>query len=124
VLPRLVAELSAELGAGRVGVLVLADVWTPDARTRLAPFGAAPDAPHHPLTSSAIEPTRLVAPSLVPRGAFSPCFRLARYEAVEWWRRTPQRRDLVAAWMGSRGDGVLGWVELGDEADVVRGWFD
>ena len=41
-LPRLVAELAAELGAARVGVLALSDTWSPDERTRLVPYGAPP----------------------------------------------------------------------------------
>jgi protein ImuB len=124
VLPRLVAELSAELGAARVGVLALVDGWSPDARTRLVPYGATAPTPRHPLTTSANEPTRLVAPWRLPCEAFEPLVLLARYEAVEWWRRGPQRRDVAAAWIGSRRDGALGWVELGDDGGTVRGWFD
>ena len=123
-LPRLVAELSAELGAARVGVLALVDGWTPDSRTRLVPYGSSPIAARHPLTTSAIEPTRLVEPLRVARDSLSEVHGLARYEAVEWWKRGPQRRDVAAAWIGSQGGGALGWVELGEEGDVLRGWFD
>jgi protein ImuB len=123
-LPRLVAELSAELGAVRVGILVLTDVWSPDARTRLEPYGSRGTS-RRPRATSAIEPTRIVEPACVPRESLSEVHHLARYEAVEWWRRADlRRRDLVAAWIGERGAGALAWVELGDDVDVVRGWFD
>src|SRR5204863_440961 len=38
-LPRLAAELSADLGTDRVGVLELADTWVPEERGPLAPYG-------------------------------------------------------------------------------------
>jgi protein ImuB len=41
-LPRLAAELVAELGELRVGTLVLEDSWVPEERTRLVPLGAEP----------------------------------------------------------------------------------
>jgi protein ImuB len=124
VLPRLVAELSAELGAARVGVLSLVDGWAPDERTRLVPFNAPPPAPRHSLTTPAVEPTRLVPPQRLPRESLAEVTLLARYEAVEWWRRSPGRRDVGAAWIASRGEGALGWIELGDDAGTLRGWFD
>ncbi|HEY1695892.1 MAG TPA: DNA polymerase Y family protein [Polyangiaceae bacterium] len=123
VLPRLVAELSADLGAARVGVLSLVDRWSPDERTRLVPYGASPPSPRHPLTTSALEPTRLVVPRPVGRGALRELHVLARYEAVEWWRRGHQRRDVASAWVGA-GEGALGWLELRDDEDLLRGWFD
>jgi protein ImuB len=124
VLPRLVAELSAELGAARVGVLGLVDGWSPDARTRLVPYGATPPSPRHPLTTSAVEPTRLSLPVRMPCEALPPPALVARYEAVEWWRRGPQRRDVAAAWIEDRGAGALGWIEIGDDGGTLRGWFD
>ena len=124
VLPRLVAELSATLGAARVGVLSLVDDWSPDARTRLIPYGTSLPSPRHPLTTSAAEPTRLVTPRRVPHGALSEVRLLARYEAAEWWKRAPSQRNVVSAWLGSSGEGALGWLELHEEEGVLRGWFD
>lgn len=130
-LPRLVAELSAELGADRVGVLELVDTWVPDERTRLAPFGARPPSPRHPLTASALEPTRLTSPRPVASQDVTPLGPAVRVEGLEWWRRPARRRDLVAAWVGqvsAQGrESALAWVELGQDGSgkaSVRGWID
>ena len=123
-LPRLVAELAAELGAPRVGVLTLCDTWSPDERTRLVPYGASPTSPHHPMCTSVLEPSRLVEPSHTSFEELASVHPLARYEATEWWRRAPRRRDLAAAWIGAAPCGALAWVELGEDDVLVRGWVD
>jgi protein ImuB len=137
-LPRLVAELSAELGAARVGVLALVDTWAPGERTRLVRMAgsarsqeigpehrrAASSSPRHPLVTSALEPSRLVEPSRRPLDALAEVRLLARVEAVEWWRRGPTRRDVAAAWTRSELGGALAWVELHEDDAVVRGWVD
>ena len=123
-LPRLVAELAAELGPARVGVLALCDTWSPDERTRLVPYGAPAAATRHAMGTSALEPSRLVEPSHVLREELTSVIPLARYEATEWWRRGSRRRDLAAAWIGSGGEGALAWVELGEDVVLVRGWVD
>jgi protein ImuB len=127
-LPRLVAELSAELGPARVGVLALNDTWCPDERTRLIPYGALSPSMRHSVTS-ALEPSRLVEPSRVSREELAMVVPLARFEATEWWRRGPRRSDVAAAWVDSegrsaRGSGALAWVELGEDDAVIRGWVD
>jgi hypothetical protein len=143
-LPRLVAELAAELGAARVGVLALVDTWSPDERTRLVPYGASLPSPRYAITS-ALEPSRLVQPSRVALEELVDVVPLARFEATEWWRRGPRRRDVVAAWVGSGGartpegrpggvnhtartpegrPGGVAWVELGEDDAVIRGWVD
>ncbi len=68
-LPRLVAELSAELGPSRVGVLALADTWVPDERTHLERFGSAPARPRAPGITSAprADAPRPVAPGSARR---------------------------------------------------------
>jgi protein ImuB len=128
-LPPLVAELTAELGAERVGTLELVDTWQPGQRTRVAPFQGGPDRPRrtfHPLETSAIEPSRLstCAGPRVPRGELSDPVLLARVEAVEWWHRSLRRHDVVAAWWS----GALGWFESGLESSPedleLRGWVD
>jgi len=123
-LPRLVAELAAELGPARVGVLALCDTWAPDERTRLVPYGASPPSPRHALRTSTLEPTRLVEPSRVTLEQLTSVHLLARFEATEWWRRGPRRRDVAAAWFGWRHEGALAWVELGEDAALIRGWVD
>ncbi|HEY3822186.1 MAG TPA: DNA polymerase Y family protein [Polyangiaceae bacterium] len=123
-LPRLVAELAAELGPVRVGVLALCDTWSPDERTRLVPYGAPLPPPRHAQCTSTLEPTRLVETSRVTLEQLASVRLLARFEATEWWRRGPRRRDLAAAWFGWHREGALAWVELGEEDALIRGWVD
>jgi protein ImuB len=126
-LPRLVAELSAELGLENVGVLALADTWLPEARTVLRPFGpsarAATLTPLAPLTSLAPEPSRILA-SPAPLGDVRLTRLLSRVEACEWWRTGVRARDSFAAW--SESDKRLAWVEvdLASGDAWVKGWFD
>jgi protein ImuB len=151
-LPRLVAELAADLGAANVGTLDLNDTWVPDERTRLVPFGVPRGLGHagrHALVTSAIEPSRLVGPVRVPSEGLADLDLLARIDAVQWWRRGPGRRDLAAVWLkvdpSGRYGSALAWVEIAspsgqvtpgkqgeprpsgrriDEDATLRGWFD
>jgi protein ImuB len=132
-LPRLTAEITAEFGDGCVGTLALSDTWIPSDRTYLLPFGAERPKPRHGLVTSALEPTRLVPSFRLEREEVvgrAQC--LARIEAVQWWRRGVERRDLVAAFLPveshARTKG-LAWIELhyrkGDAGDAqLRGWID
>jgi protein ImuB len=151
VLGPLVAELVAELGLTSVGTLALVDTWSPDERTRLAPYLTASELTASELTASrltasrltasrldatrtvatasfplsippattpAVEPSRLVHPLRRSLDSFEDRWLLARFEAVEWWRRGLQRRDFCAAWDGAS----LAWIELratGDGSDVA-----
>jgi protein ImuB len=123
-LPRLIAELLAQLGEGTVGTLALADSWSPTERTRLIPFAVSANDPvGHMLVTSVLEPSRLVhTEQVLSRGALAGARHLARIEAVEWWRRGSQRHDLFAAWI----DSALAWLELRDirGVPVLRGWMD
>jgi hypothetical protein len=152
VLPRLVAELTAELGDACVGTLALVDTWVPDRRTRLASFGSPRVFPEHALTVSALEPSRLVpqvdVPSprqsrerdvslLVSRRALESVEFLERIDAVEWWRQGAFRCDVVAAWLkaeeSARGlplqpghEGAMVWLflEEGRQGARLCGFFD
>jgi protein ImuB len=119
-LPALLAELSAEIGAERVGVLEILDAHRPEARSRLAPadLQAPPAAP--PADASTkdppegpSEPTRLL-PEPVPIGRVElgrtvmidgqayVIERLRfemRLQSVEWWTETPASRDYARAWL-------------------------
>lgn len=131
-LPRLVAELSAELGEGVVGTLALVDTWAPTERTRLMPVEGATlrrdgergsSAPPPFLVTSALEPSRLIHAVPVALEALARGQQLARLEAVQWWRQPVQRRDLFAAWI----DGALAWLELSAHrgaCPLLRGWID
>ena len=141
----LVSELVAELGPASVGTLALVDSWSPDERTRLAPFAAsngleaARTSPLELSRTPAVEPSRLVRPRRRALDSFEDHWLLARFEAVEWWRRGMQRRDFCGAWDGSS----VAWIELRstDDANVgtalsseppsanagdawLRGWID
>ncbi|HZF47342.1 MAG TPA: DNA polymerase Y family protein [Polyangiaceae bacterium] len=117
-LPALLAELSAEIGAERVGVLEILDAHRPEARSRLAPADLkAPPAALPPEDSGPpegpSEPTRLL-PEPVPIGRVElgrtvtiegQAFVIERLrfemrlQSVEWWTETPASRDYARAWL-------------------------
>jgi protein ImuB len=110
-LPRLVAELGAELGASTVGTLALVDTWIPDARTRLVPLGVPRGEKKkiaRDLVPCAVEPTRLVSAAEVPLPEQGT--RVARVACVQWWNAAAGvfERDLAAAWTHS----ALAWIEV------------
>ncbi len=131
----LVSELAAELGMERIGVLTLVDTWQPGERTHIAPFNAegvcgrsgksgSSARSFHPLETSALEPSRVLPSASGPRvsrDALVEPLLLARIEAVEWWRKNVERRDVVAAWW----TGAVGWFEVRSDGDAqLRGWID
>src|SRR5262249_6655613 len=96
-LPRLAAELAADLGGDRVGTLALASSWIPEERTLLVPYGKAAPTAHASLLSRASEPVRLLAAPLAC-GAVRGVRLLGRIEAAEWWRYGHTARDYLTAW--------------------------
>jgi len=133
-LPRVVAELVADLGASRLGTLALVDTWAPDERTRLVPMGERSSVGPGPWrVTSAIEPSRLIAPVRlsIESLARSSSLLLARFDGVEWWRRRCVRRDFWAAWLvdpsGPResAPAALAWIEIEPRGNGwLRGWID
>jgi protein ImuB len=140
-LPALVAELAADLGPSSVGMLALADTWSPEKRTRFVPFGAhgSTKRPAQPppasLVTSATEPSRFVhstaritsadapgkrEPGKHPKESPHPRQLLARLEAVEWWRQGVERRDFCEIWDGAG----LAWAEIRGHDAWLRGWID
>ena len=123
-LPRLVAELVAELGERSVGTLALVNSWVPEERSTLVPYGTKREAgPSGPLVSLAPEPSRVLGVSLPAEGV-EPLRFLVRIEAVAWWRLAVSARDFVAGW--NERDGRMAWVEV-DRATGrarVKGWMD
>src|SRR5580658_492186 len=132
-LPRLVAELEAELGPGKVGLLALTNRWLAHERSRLIPIGSAPiavphalaspDSPRGSLLSGAVEPTRLlVRPILV--GDDVDLHVRVRQASVEWWTGEVGSRDFATAWIDSIP--AMAWVEIDSRSRQawIRGWVD
>jgi protein ImuB len=126
-LPRLLAELAAEIGESNVGVLEVRDTWIPEERSRLVPCRASAAPP--PFASwSAPEPSRwLSSPRAVTTAELareSPSRRVARLEAVEWWRRGLVAREIAATWLEV--DGAIAWIEIDRAAGTqrVQAFFD
>jgi protein ImuB len=149
-LPKIVAELSAELGDSAVGMLGLADRWACDERSVLVPFatarrmrgsngqgaasGSSAVSAKTPalearlegfasLLSRTSEPTRWVNVPFSPPEGTRVLGHRTRLEAVEWWRRGVTSFDYVAAWLPDR---RVAWVEI-DRASGdarVRGFLD
>jgi hypothetical protein len=124
----LLAELSSEIGPDNVGVLEVALVHRPEARTLLVPLhDVSPSRKRAPIarTPSDVEfPTRLL-PSPVPvepmpggrdvsidnqlftiRSA-RPMMRL---DQIEWWTDAPMSRDYARVWLSSGRKNVEGWI--------------
>jgi len=127
-LPRIVAELSAALGAHAVGVLSLADTWVTTERSRLIPYQASPPsrfAREH-LVSQGEEMSRLLhVPRAVSRRSLTEVRLVARSEQVEWWKPGSHAHDaFVAFWEeGGRGNA---WVSIERETGAawIHGWLD
>jgi protein ImuB len=124
-LPRLVAELSADLGEANVGTLATVSTWIPEERTVLVPFGAKREAegPPAPTTSRVAEPSRILRTPLPPHD-LERVHLLARIEMVAWWRLGEFVRDYVAAWNAH--DERMAWVEIERKSGEarVKGWMD
>jgi protein ImuB len=150
-LPRLVAELAADLGEEAVGKLALGDAWVPEERSRFVRLDAHASAnaraaaaqnaaktgksgadvngrKRRHMLASVPEPTRILSqPVPVPRDTVKVVRHLSRLEAVDWWKHLPGEGprkgvDYVHAWV----DEGAAWVEIdrATGAARVRGWFD
>jgi protein ImuB len=127
-LPALLAELSADIGADRIGVLSIQDAHRPEGRSKLRPanvtsrtlrrdaqmaFPGTWSAP--PPLDPALEPARML-PAPVPLGWIGKSSVIAvdqqlfaidklefvmRLDKAEWWAHSPASRDYVRAWLSS-----------------------
>lgn len=133
-LPRLVAELVADLGGEAVGKLALGDAWIPEDRSRFVRLDTKTQSSgekgkrRRHILSTAPEPTRLLSqPMPVSRSAVRIVRHLSRIEAANWWKNLPGERpsrgvDYVYAWV----EDAPAWVEMdrASGATRIRGWFD
>lgn len=150
-LPVLLAELSAEIGAERVGVLELRDAHRPESRSALVPAQLSAKAPKNPQKQGdCAEPTRLL-PSPVPIGRVQAGTEIVldgkaytvlqmrfemRLSSVEWWTESPVARDYARVWLRAKKEpekrGVRkvlapalqdeGRAEGGDESICAEAW--
>lgn len=151
-LPSLLAELSAELGPERVGVLDVRDAHRPEARSTLHPLNHGSRTPSTLARSATgdppLEPTRLLQEpvrlgrarpgSIVVidqrRYTFERAEFLMRLESVEWWLARPISRDYAIAWLvAAEAARSMGRVEAGaslvflDRSTrtlFLQGWFE
>ncbi len=122
-LPTLLAELSADIGQARVGVLEASESHRPEARSRFVPVGDLETKKPAQMVSATLdedyetipEPTRLFA-TPVPLGRITKGAVVAvegrvfviehvrfamRLDGVEWWTSAPASRDYGVAWFVS-----------------------
>lgn len=117
-LPTLLAELSADIGADRVGVLEASAAFRPEARSKFVPMADLDAKRSLPASLDEIdesdvpEPTRLFAAPLplgrITKGAVVAVegrmyviehVRFAmRLDGVEWWTKSAASRDYGVAW--------------------------
>ncbi|HVY48523.1 MAG TPA: DNA polymerase Y family protein, partial [Minicystis sp.] len=116
-LPALLAELSAEIGKDRVGVLAVRDAHAPERQAALvAPELARDVAYAPPAEAHAFAPVTRLLPEPIPLGDFGgarvvavdqalyavePRRFVLRLDDVAWWTARPISRDYLTAWLVS-----------------------
>ncbi len=141
----LLAELSAEIGADRLGTLRFNPAHRPEARSFLVPITATTSAispladasgPGASITRLLPVPVPLGRPRLT-RGLLLPGLQPAplrvdqivfdaRLDGVEWWTAAPIDRDYLHVWLRSEADasGASAWlyVDKRHKQLVLHGW--
>ena len=128
-LPRLAAELGAELGEAHVGTLSVGNTWAPEVRTCLVPYGKrarghVPEAPPVAMLSRTPEPARVLGEGR-PCGSVRNVKLLSRVEAIEWWKHGGlPARDFLAAWVDD--ERAMAWIEIDRATGIpqLKGWMD
>jgi protein ImuB len=124
-LPRLAAELGAELGEAHVGTLSVGNTWAPEGRTSLVPFGQrAVVPPPVAMLSRTPEPARVLGAGR-PCGSVRNVKLLSRVEAIEWWKQgRADARDFLAAWVDD--ERAMAWIEIDRATGIaqLKGWMD
>ncbi|MEO8796333.1 MAG: hypothetical protein ABI551_00480, partial [Polyangiaceae bacterium] len=128
IIPRLAAELGADLGEGKAGMLSLVSSLDPADRARLVPFE---ERARTMLVSVDVpEPSRLfVAPASVTVHVDGTFRLIARTAWISWWKspaelleRRTTERDLGVAWSSEAK--ATAWLEQDGTNGrfVLRGW--
>ena len=123
-LPSIALELSAELGADRVGHIALCNHWEYERRTVLVPYGkkAAREAWHVALVLESPEPLRYMRTPLVRRWSRS-LGHLTRLEGVGFWNEGMKRRDFLAVWIPD--EEAIACAQVDERAvGTVVGWME
>jgi protein ImuB len=126
-LPRLTAELIAELGEESVGVLTLEDTWDFFERSRLVPYGSSHSRRKFKALSGAPEPTRILAqPRPLARTDVRSLSLVMRLESVQWWKAHAvfaSIYDYGTAWIDGTG---LAWIQIDRITGEISlcGWMD
>jgi protein ImuB len=151
-LPSLLAELSAELGPERVGVLDVCDAHRPEARSALHPLShgsrSRPTLARSATGDPPLEPTRLLQepvrlgrarPGAIVvidqrRYTFERAEFLMRLESVEWWLARPISRDYAIAWLVAaeaarsvsrvEAGASLVFLDRSTRTLFLQGWFE
>ncbi len=121
-LPRLCAELVAELGDGCVGTLAVADSWRITERTVLLPFGAPRPRELRRLHATGAEPLRLAR---TPRPADVQAYELVlRSESIEWWKpgKHADCTEWATAWVVPTGARAM--LRMSSNETLIVGWMD
>jgi protein ImuB len=143
--PVLLAELSAEIGSDRIGVLCLHACYRPENRSVLRPINAVTNLhntePNCLQTAPGASVTRLLASPQplgtgpMAKGNLVVCMPVAleikamqfdvRLHGVDWWTSSPISRDYARAWLANESGGTA-WVYVdrttGDS--WLHGWID
>lgn len=123
-LPRLCAELLAELGEGRVGTLAVGDSWTPRGRTVLVPYSAKRAPLRARMMGSAKEPVRLLEDiERRPVSVASRAELLLRTDYVSWWQREAKKTvEWMTAWVET--EQAFAFLRAEDERVTLDGWME
>lgn len=141
-LPTLLAELSAEIGKDRIGVLAVRKAHRPEAQSVMVPVDLSPPAPvFEEETDRTKEPTRVFSEAIPISGAVKGSViavsgRLyaieearfwMRLDGVEWWTSNPCSRDYAVVLLSPGGETkpgpsskLKGAVDVGGYAGGAR----
>jgi protein ImuB len=146
-LPVLLAEVAAEIGPDRVGVLAIQSSYRPEGRSILRPVLSTSSSPGESAVIGGLgsSVTRLLTAVVsMGRGPITAGRLLicgpsqplqvqsvqfdARLDGIEWWTGSPVSRDYVRVWLTARGrQGVAtawAYTDRDTQESWLHGWLD